>query len=251
MIAAVDVVLATVEPRGSEGRRRPRVAWLSTRPRPGVVSIGRYLGLDVDVLPVDEIEGVRDGSGPVRAPHPSGPGDLRRASTRARSGAEYDLVTADVRATARLDRERAGVVRLEHLARRTGAQCPNAVALGLAADPSTARSALAAAGFSVTDGSAPGARVCVARRPSGWWGPVVPVPSTESQPGSLELAASIAAGLDVAGVVEVEVVGSDAGDLRVNRLRIGPDPDDGEAVEAHLRGLCDLPLTAHPAGLAG
>lgn len=241
MIAAVDVVLATVEPRGSEGRRRPRVAWLSTRPRPGVVSIGRRLGLDVDVLPVDEIEGVRDGSGPVRAPHPSG----------ASADAEYDLVTADVRATARLDRERAGVVRLEHLARRTGAQCPNAVALGLAADPSTARSALAAAGFSVTDGSAPGARVCVARRPSGWWGPVVPVPSTESQPGSLELAASIAAGLDVAGVVEVEVVGSDAGDLRVNRLRIGPDPDDGEAVEAHLRGLCDLPLTAHPAGLAG
>ncbi|HMQ25902.1 MAG TPA: hypothetical protein PKA98_07935, partial [Acidimicrobiales bacterium] len=72
--------------------------------------------------------------------------------------------------------------------------------------------------------------------------------ATPVDPIALELTVSAAAGLDVAGVLAVEVV--TMGDQAfVDAVRVGPHPDDPRAVEAHLRGLLDLPLEADPAGL--
>ena len=52
----------------------------------------------------------------------------------------------------------------------------------------------------------------------------------------------------VAGVLALDVVVEDD-DARIDVVHIGPRPDDTAAVEAHLRGLLDLPLGADPVGL--
>lgn len=237
MIATTDLLLATVD-RHTARPARPRVGWLSGAPRPAVVAIGRRLGIDVEVVDLPDVEPVVDGGS-------AGGAD---GAGRDHAAPGWDLVTADASGLGRRT-----PARLADLARRSGARCPNTVALGLATDPAAARAALAAAGFPVTRGGGPiGARVtvAVARRPSGWWRPVRtrrgdggPGPA----PRVLELAVSAAAGLDVAGVLVVDLVV--AGDLvLVDSVRPGPDPDDAAAVEAHLRGLLDLPLEADPAG---
>ncbi len=228
MIAAADLLLATVDHRGAPPRR-PQVGWLSAAARPAVTAVARRLGVDVEVRvvgPDPALDGGLDGRLDGAAP-------------------AWDLVTADVSAVGR-----GTPARLAHLARSSGARCPNTVALGLAADPAAARVALAAAGFPVTDDGGPArgrtaVTVAVARRPSGWWRPLGR--TAASDPRVLELAASAAAGLDVCGVFALDLVTVGDGVL-VEAVRVGPDPDDPVAVEAHLRGLLDLPLEADPAG---
>ena len=244
MIATTDLLLATVDRRAVRPVR-PRVGWLSGGPRPTVVAIGRRLGIDVDVVDLLAIGPEVDVDG----------GSVRGAgSARDHAAPGWDVVTADDSGLGR-----GTSARLAALARWTGARCPNTVALGIVADPAAARAALAAAGFPVTSDGGPNGRratVAVARRPSGWWRPVVPGRGSDHRrdrtaPDArvLELAVAAAAGLDVAGVLVVDVVV--AGDLvLVDEVRLGPDPDDAAAVEAHLRGLLDLPLEADPAGLA-
>lgn len=233
MIAATDLLLAAVDRGRLPDARRPRVLWLSADPHPAVVDAGRRLGLDVRVVPVDE-----------------GTGALELG--------DGDLLTADATAVGCLGP--GGIDGLDRRARRVGACCPNAVALGLAADPGAARAALAAAGFPVTGDGGPGgtrATVAVARRPSGWWRPVPVAGQTGesdrsggrcTDPRLLELAASAAAGLDVAGVLALDVV-VEGDAARIAAVHLGPRPDDTAAVEAHLRGLLDLPLGADPVGL--
>lgn len=220
MIAATAIVLATVGGHGA-ATARPRVGWLSGGPRQEVLAVAK--GLDVELSLVDV-------------------GDHTVAPE---IDADWDLVTADGSALGRHGGWSPESGHLERLARRTGARCPNLEAIGLAADPVASRAALAAAGFPVVRGDAgpsPVATVAVARRPSGWCRPVsVDRPDPVGRRG-LELAAAIAAGLDVAGVLHLDLVAPDGREVRVDRLRVGPDPDDRAAVEAHLRGLLDLPL---------
>lgn len=217
VVTAVDLLLGTVD-GGASPAPRPRIGWLSARRRPAVVAIARRLDLDVEVV------------------------DEREALER---GRPWDVVTADASTVP------VAPLRLTELARRTGARYPNAAAVGLAADPAAARAALAAAGFPVTGEGEPDGRwstVAVARRPSGWWRLVESAGTAPADPLALELTVSAAAGLDVAGVLAVEVV--TMGDQAfVDAVRVGPHPDDPRAVEAHLRGLLDLPLEVDPAGL--
>lgn len=229
MIAATAIVLATVGGHGT-ATARPRVGWLSGGPCQEVLAVAEELDVELSLVDVGD--------------HTVAP----------EIDADWDLVTADGSALGRLSGWSPGsghLERLERLARRTGARCPNLEAIGLAADPVASRAALAAAGFPVVRGDAgpaPVATVAVARRPSGWCRPVsVDRPDPVGRRGH-ELAAAIAAGLDVAGVLHLDLVAPDGREVRVDRLRVGPDPDDRAAVEAHLRGLLDLPLEPVPVG---
>ncbi|MCB1017875.1 MAG: hypothetical protein KDB10_22510 [Acidimicrobiales bacterium] len=221
MINAVDLVLAVAGPSRAG---LPRLGWLSRCERPAVTAVCSRLGVDVEVVD---------------------PGDLDALTVGPDRGRRWGLLTADAGSVPSHDLDR-----FEHLARRRGAAVANAAALRLAAEPVAALDALAAAGFPTTVGGAPDGsrhRATVARRPSGWWQPVPAADGPAAPERAVDLAVAVADGLDVAGVVAVEVVAAPHGDVLVESVRVGPDPHDPASVAAHVRGLLDLPLGEGPA----